>query len=414
MTSQQLQHTIQQRKRITVGFKFSTMRTLFFVVLLIVSFPVFASTTYFLKGTLGKSEIYMKFEDFTMDYPNDEPTIVDVRYFYKMSLRDIVLRGEKSENNFTFYFQQDGEKFKEKFFLTMMKDGTFKGYWESEKGKKLKVNLNPIATDQLEHPFSNQPFIQKLKKTDPYEYMRSFFLKFKKDSVSNYNSNSFQWVSETHARSFGFFLGESFDSLTRKKMHEPLEKILLENALSQLSCASEWDYNTGNGIEYTIELTYLDRNLLGFEISAGWDCGGAHPDFGTEGYLFNLSTGQNYDIDEIVAFGKVVVYNDGNEGSDNFSEFSEYRDTYFAPQLVALMREIYHIKTPTEDADDPCDYTDPSNWDFPSWIFKEDGIVFIPIFARVARACETTEFIIPFETLKKFKNPSFPFDFPSR
>lgn len=388
--------------------KFSVMKLFYLLSFLLLSFPLFAEKSYFLKGTLGKSEIYMSFTDYTMDYSN-ENEISDVLYFYKKSLKDIVLRGTKNDNTFTFYFDQEDEKFKEKFSLTMDENKNFTGTWEAQDGKKLNVTLLPISTDQLNNPFTHQDFIKKMKETDPYNYAKSSFLTFQNDSISTFNTKHFQWISETHASTYGFLLGDNFDSIIRKKQNEFLEKTILENALDQLSCASEWEYSSGNGIEYTIKLTYLDENLLGFKIFSSFYCGGAHPDFGSEGFLLNLSSGKRYDIDEIVAFdSSVVMY---SEEPDNFTEFAEYKEKYFAPHLVQMMKEIQHFESPGNEEE--CDYTDPENWNFVSWSYEENGIAFIPIFARVLRSCEE-EFIIPFEKLKDWKNPAFPYAFPSQ
>lgn len=353
----------------------------------------------------------MRFEDYTFDYPKDEPTITDVRYFYKNSLKDIVLRGRRDGDKFTFQFEEFDGKFKEKFVLKKLSTGNFTGTWE-QGNKKLTVSLKPIKVSGIENPFKKYAFIENLKENDPFEYVRSSMLVFEKDSVSIYNNKHFQWVSETHCNSFGFFPGEDFDSTVRNTLQAPLEKLLLENTLKQLSCASEFEYNTGNGIEYSITLTYLDQSLIGFKKSSGWFCGGAHPDFGTCGYLFDLSNGKSFDIDEIVAFDSSVVIYD--EKLDNFSAYTTYRRDYFAPAIVDLLQSVYNIEMSDDGDEYGCNYSDPQNWEFGNWIYQEDGIVFIPSFARVARACETEQFVIPFSYLKKSKNAYFPYDFPKK
>lgn len=65
---------------------------------LLMVFPIFAMDSYHLEGTLGKSTIYMQFDDYTKDYPKEEPRITDVRYFYASSLKDIPMEGKRGFN----------------------------------------------------------------------------------------------------------------------------------------------------------------------------------------------------------------------------------------------------------------------------------------------------------------------------
>jgi hypothetical protein len=49
-----------------------------------------------------------------------------------------------------------------------------------------------------------------------------------------------------------------------------------------------------------------------------------------------------------------------------------------------------------------CNYGDPYLWDYPSWYLSDKGMVFDPIFPRVARACEGTEWsILPYALVKQ-------------
>ncbi|MNR41055.1 hypothetical protein D3C85_1594000 [compost metagenome] len=72
-----------------------------------------------------------------------------------------------------------------------------------------------------------------------------------------------------------------------------------------------------------------------------------------------------------------------------------------------MLNSEFHFEKPKDD-DDPCDYTDEEYWDFPSWNYTEKGIEFTPIFYRAARSCEEP-YLVPFEKLKKYKNPKFPY-----
>ena len=49
-------------------------------------------------------------------------------------------------------------------------------------------------------------------------------------------------------------------------------------------------------------------------------------------------------------------------------------------------------------------------WGDEKWIYTEKGIEFTPSFPHVIRCCTET-YLVPFEKLKKYKNPKFPYPF---
>lgn len=393
------------------------MRIRILFIFIFSSFTVLASKQYALQGTVGKAKICMKFEDFTMDYPDDEPRIVDVRYFYHSSLKDIVLEGFRNKNTFVFYFDKDDNSFKEKFTLTKASNGSFSGTWENGKGKKLAVNLAPI-TLQNTHPYKHIGLVEKYRTTDPYEYVRSGFLTFKEDSLTRFEGKTLRWVHEQHGYTYGFYLGSDFDPAIRERINPRLEEILFQNAMDQLSCSSGFDYSSGGNIEYTVTPNFLDKNLLSFTVWFSYYCGGAHPDFGKSGYLFDLNNGKNYDLEDLLVFDPSAVKYQENGDSESFSKYTAYRTNYFAPKIIELLlatKQIYPAE-PESDPDEPEDcndlYLQPDSWTFASWEFTAKGIVFYPSVFRAARACETEGFMISFEKLKSVKNKTFPYAFP--
>lgn len=393
------------------------MQTRIFLLFLLTGFSSFASIQYTLQGTIGKAKICMKFEDYTMDYPEDEPRITDMRYFYHSSLKDIVLEGFRNKNTFVFYFGKDDSGFKEKFTL-VKSNNTFSGTWENGKGKKIPVKLFPIVPEENTNPYSHIPFIKEYRKTDLYEYVRSGFLQFQDDSTSLLSEKNLRWVHEKHGNTYGFYLSSDFDPAVQKRINPKLEEILVRNAMDQLGCSSSFDYSSGGNIEYTITPDFLDKNLLSFTIWSSYYCGGAHPDFGKTGYLFDLNTGKDYSLEDILAFDPSVVKYEENADSEQFSKFTTYRTTYFAPKIIELLldsKQIYPEETGnTNEEDDSCNdlYLQPDSWTFADWEFTAKGIVFYASVFRAARACETEGFLISFDKLKPFKSKDFPYAFP--
>ena len=373
------------------------MQNIFYSILLLFTLHSYGGKKYLLEGTLGKATIYMFFED---DSTPTENTIYDVRYFYKNSLKDIVLSGGKTGNKYIFKFESN-DKINEKFELSLTQNSNFNGFWTDAKGLKLPVSLKPFDKSSFLLKEKKNDFLKQFKE-DTFDFLKVSLIQFKSDSISIYKGKTIEWFSEKHCNAPYFRLGKGFSDGIKNKINPILNKYHYQNVLAQLSCSSSFDYNNGNGIEYSIYIHYLDENLIGYYDFSAYDCGGAHPDFGGQGILLDLKSGKSYGIDDILAFDKSV----GANQETNFDAFSKYRSNYFAPKIFALVNKTQHFKKPSNE-DDGCDYTDLEYWDFPSWSFTEKGIEFTPIFFRAARSCEEP-FLVSFSDLRKFKNTKFP------
>ena len=370
---------------------------LFFIFHPIIAFCQSQEDTY-LEGTIAKSKIYMRIHIFGS--ATEEPNTNGV-YFYQNSLKDINFEGTQKNNVFTLVFKHQ-DTILEKFVLKKVGNTNFEGIWSDHKGKSFPVKLSPIN-------FSNY------KSTLPKDYyedeelnlIKLKFLEFKKQKTTVYKNKQIVWYTEKHCDVLFFRLGETFSEKSKKAVNSILEKIHIENTLDQLNCSSDWYYNSGGGIEYDTELTFLNTNLLGFKTHMNWFCGGAYPDFGTEGYLIDLNTGKNYEIDEIIAFDKSVT----TEKESGFDKYSDYRNKYFAPKLFALVNTEQHFKKPKDTNEDPCDMTELDRWKYILWVYTEKGIIFTPSFEHYRKGPCQEDFLLPFEKLKKYKNSKFPYQF---
>lgn len=351
--------------------------------------------SYYLQGTVGSYPIAMRISCY------EDSSCSDTRYYYKKVLKDIVLDGKRNGTHFTLHTSEyNKEAVRETFDLQQQPDESFTGTWTSG-GRKLPVKLTPISAAAVHHPYKSAKEVNKEPAADAYEYLRSSLLTFVRDSVTKYKNRQLVWLHEKGSGVSFFRLGNGFSAVQLQKVNPLLEAIHLENAMNQLSCSSPW----GGSIDFTVDVSYLDNNLLAFHIFASWSCGGAHPDFGGTGYLTDLNTGRQFDLEDILAFDASVT----TEAKSGFDKYSQYRSDFLAPKLMALMIKAHGFEAPKSDED--CDYTDVEIWDFPSWKFTAEGIAFTPIFGRVMRACEN-EYLLPFSLLQPFKNPAFPYKFP--
>jgi hypothetical protein len=381
-------------------------------LLLFVIFSTQAMDSYYLEGTLGKSKIYMHIDDYTEDYPNDEPRITDVRYFYEKSLKDIPLEGYRSGSVYTLYFDLNEGSFKEKFVLTKDQNGKFTGTWTGENGKQFPVVLNKIHVETIINKYDHVKAVQTLKKSNPFEYVRTSKFSFVTDSASTFEGQQFRWISEVHSYAYGFYLDSTFSIKTLQIMNPVLEEILFDESLNELTCTSDWQYNTGGGIEMSVDFHYLDQELFSFSIFHYWSCGGPHDDFGKTCYLLDLSNGKNYSLEEVLSFDSSrVIY---AEEETNFQAFSDYRSNFLAPHLIQLLLDQHLIYPDVSEEEDLCMNLCnlPESWTYPDWEYTKVGILFSPSVSRFARVCETDSYLLPFSVLEKWKVPSFPYTFP--
>lgn len=352
------------------------------------------SQTYYLEGTLAKSKIFMQIN--VLD-SSDEP---NATYFYQNSLKDIPLEGSFKNKEFVFIVKHN-DTIREKFTLKKVANTNFEGTWNNAQGKSFPVKLSPIDFTNYKSTLTDVYYTD-----EKFDLIKLKFLEFKKEKTTFYKNKTIDWYSEKHCNVPFFRLGDNFSENSKNKVNAVLEKIHIKNVIWQLDCSTDNNYNTGGGISFETDFTFLNNDLLGFKVFSDYYCGGAYPDTSTRGYLIDLNTGQNYELDHIIAFDKSV----STEKESSFNNWVKYRQTYFAPKLYAIINAEQHFQKPKDNEQEPCDLTDLDKWwDAEEWIYTEKGIEFTPSFPHAMRACQAT-FLVSFEKLKKYKNPKFKYN----
>lgn len=361
-------------------------------ILLLASFFLFAQEKPItLEGKIDKYPIVMSIDIY------DDSTC-SIKYFYTNQLKDIVLEGtidNRKKIKAATNDRGDNKIIKEQFELTKTSSG-YTGSWISGK-KRLQVNLKPIQTEKYKNQYLHLPKIKELKETDPYNFIKTASFNFISDSTSPNENVQLSWYHKKYSGIVFPRIKNGYSIPVLEKINAILlEKHLLESMYS-LECLSA-QYGE---YESSAEYIFSNKDLLSIGLTVSYYCGGAHPDFGSEGLNFNTQTGELLKLDNIFWFTNT------KPPEEQSNDWYDYRDT-FSTKVVEIFKKLYpqHMKPPGDDSEDYCDYTDESVWDFPNWHFTEKGLYLGAIFARVARSCDSPEWsVIPYKVLKNYLNP---------
>jgi len=368
-------------------------RMLFGCSLLLSSYFVFGQDQpLLLDGKIDKYPIVMEITIYD--------TTCDIRYFYLNQKKDIRLEGTVNGNGEIKAKSPDrGDKnmIKEKIDLKKIASG-YTGTWINNK-KRLIITLKETSADKYSNQYEYLSGIKELKKEYPYDYIKTADFAFTKELTSKNGVAEIEWNTEKYSairmpRIKSFY----FSSVLQKINTVLLERHLIESK-NFLECSSGafGEYNL------SVDPIFGHENILSINIIISYYCGGAHPDFASEGLNFDGHTGELLKLDKTFWFGKT------EPPAEDSDKWYSYRDGVFAPKIVELFRSIYpdQMKPPRESDEQQCDFTDPEVWDFPNWYFTEKGLYFGAVFGRVARVCDQPEWsVIPYKLLTPYLNPN--------
>ena len=368
------------------------IRTLLGYTLLLLSHFVFGQDQpVLLDGKIDKYPVVMEI--------NIYDSTCDIRYFYLTQKKDIRLAGTiNSDGRIKAESDDRGDNtiLKEQLDLKKTASG-YAGAWINGK-KRLAVLLKRTSADKYRNQYEYLPGIKELKKEYPYDYIKTANFVFTKDSTSKDGVAEIEWYKEKYSGISMPRIKSGYASSALQKINTVLLEQHLMESKNFLECSS------GAFGEYELSVDYIlgHNNVFSMVIIVSYYCGGAHPDFGSNGLNFDGSTGKLLKLDEVFWFGKTKP---PVEGSD---EWYNYRSKTFAPKIVELLKSVYpdQMKLLKETDEEQCDYTDSEVWDFPNWYFTEKGLYFGAIFARAARVCDSPEWsVIPYKFLTPYLNP---------
>lgn len=351
-------------------------------------------------GTLGKMAIVVELD-------LRDPQQVSGRYFYQKYRHDLSLNGtlEGSQLSLKEGHERYDDTSRPELHLQRTKEG-WQGEWRGPQDKRIPVRLGQALIE--EPPAGAEPFWDRLSEQSPYEFLRLKYSSLQPDKRELFMGHRLQWWREPISGLSSFEILDGYPQTQLDLLNQRLRERLWEEVISYHACklnaGTDW-----SEFQQTVTPRLLSADIVSLSIFTSYDCGGAHPDFGDAPLTLNARTGEPLGLEDLlwVGEGEAFHYRETRNrtpdtNSVSFDVFSRYRNQHFAPWLVEQWRRIAPDDIPAPGEDVECAYGDPDMWDYPSWYLSEKGIVFDPIFPRVARACEGPEWsVLPYVLIRQ-------------
>jgi len=342
-------------------------------------------------GTLGKMPIVVELN-------TRDASEVSGRYFYEKFHRDLELSGTLLGQTLTLNEGNNrygDDKPRPTLKLKQTTNG-WQGEWKSPKGKTLPVQL---TVAKLPTPAADAlPFIAALPKTDPYEYLRVQGLTLKPGKKETFMGYGLQWWTEPESKVSLFSVESGYPKADQDRVNQQLLGRLWSEAIDYYGCQLRGGENAE--FEQGATPTFLSPEVVSLNISIGYDCGGAHPDFGDSPLNLDVHTGRVLALSDVLWIGEADKPST-TTGSD--TRASHQRDV-LVPWLIEQFTVLYpeEMKKPAEGDDDNCDFTNEDVWGYSNWHFTAKGVYLGSYFARYQRGCDSPDWsVLPYSLVKQ-------------
>lgn len=335
------------------------------------AFPVAASAQLY-SGTVGTAPIVLE-----LDQGEGAP---GGRYFYRSSRLDIALEGERSADGLTLRARHTGDG------LVLRRAGTgWAGTLTTAGGKRLPVTLVPAAVP----PVSPETGAD----LGGYDRLQLDGLRLEPGPIERIGGRTIRWYAERLTGIRLFRLESGYPPAVLRRINAALAASQWQHVRNWLGCPG---YEGGAGIDSDeAGSIHLDAAYVSYAWRTSWGCAGAaHPDFGSQGLIYDARTGAEIALDDLLRFGKATPPAERSDG------WYAYRSQIFAPGLVKLLKRHHPKQMTGAEGEDGCSYDDPDVWHFPQAWLTPDGLFVTAYFARVARACDAPDWaVIPWREL---------------
>ena len=304
-------------------------------------------------------------------------------YFYRASRLDIDLSGKSAGETITVQSRTTGDQ-----LLLKRRGANLIGVLTTAKARRLSISLHPAGVPG-DLPADLPPTLSA------YERWHLAGLRLARQQAETLNGRTIRWYREPLSGIRLFRLEAGYGAPAMAAINREL-------ARNQWQTVSDWFACTGSDGRPGTEIAEANRPWLGadhmsYAWTASWSCAGtAHPDFGTMGHSYDMRTGRELRLDELLRFGTAPIPAEDSDG------WYAYRSNVFAPGVVALLKRHHpeEMAPPGDGADDECNYAEPDVWNFPAWVLSDKGLWLGASFPRVQRACDAPEWaIIPWSAL---------------
>jgi len=361
---------------------------------------------HYYKGTIGSYPIILTLSIDTADYRLDGSS-----YFYEDNGRNIKLNGTrlgKSLELRTNNINAENELFKLEISNTNTITGTYITK-DNNNAVVVLVGLSPkqitLNTD-LEALANTYPWILYNYTNNHLDVLKLNKMSFKKDSVQRVNNSSVVWYTEKISGIPFFRLNSSSPSEQSNQINDQLSAIHYSLAIIPLQCPT---HDAHQSTEINTAVTYLNQNLLGYKIIQKTNCKREDMTTGLMVQLLDLNNGMQYALKDLYRFDNSLEPLDPNI---DIMAYLKYRDNVEIPTILNLLKKRFPADFENKN-EEKCNYYDKNNWNLLNWSMTEKGIDFIPWMENGESECQNP-FLIPFEDLEPYKNPKFPYRFPSK
>lgn len=316
------------------------------------------SKTIYLQGKVGERTLVIKMLCY------DESPIREMNYFFDNDKKDCFFKGRIMGNAWRFYSEptaaNDAPENKEELLIAENKNGSWKGYWLDNAGKKINVNLNPI----ISIPTSKFNYFSQNNDLDFYDaYKISKVNLVKVKTEKTLKSVSFDWFLEKES-GISFF---RFRSLNKKLKTDSLNIALETMHLTLVQNYFRFRPDRKE-LNVSTEILYVTKDLISFKIISKSVFKPQNSFKSQQLVTLDIKSGKQIDLESLLWFGKKT---DKKPSANDIQNTYEYRKYVFAPKIFSILKTLYPDKMKSA----VCGLNKADTWAVPAYAVTKKGLL---------------------------------------
>lgn len=353
--------------------------------------------TYYLFGHFGNEEVCVQIDEYG--------DLCTARYFNSEDRYDRNFEGNILENstfNLAAYSWDPIKKVKvktESLIIREVEKDIWKGTRTGQDSITHIVELIPILTDALNHPYAQ---IVKKYGISPYSAFRTrniHFIKGKKEKIGKAAWIQYVTDPETGIESFRLIQNQKtlpmVDSINNRLIAGHLGAI--DSKYSCVNMGGKGNYS------FSFEVHFLNSQILSYTVHYRSACYGGAGDEVSENNTLSVASSKNLMLEDIVWFGdfpQPLM----REGA---AEWFKYRYQIFGPKVMELVSSLYPENF-SVSAESDCQYSDVKVWQFPKWYLTNKGLYIESYAPFTNMKCKLSPWsVIPYSVLKHYYSKDY-------